>query len=103
MPAFHVDLLCLFRLLCDRPKTLRHLLTQFGSAEAVFGAPEDEILSQCKLDIASLRKAHEIFQRDVEKDFAWLQELNHHLIYIDQPEYRVLLKEIHDPPCPIMW
>ena len=98
MPALDVNLLYLFRLLCDRPKTLRHLLTHFGSAEAVFGAPGDEILGLCRLDIAALRKAREIFQRDVEKDVAWLQEPDHHLISIDQPDYPALLKEIHDPP-----
>ena len=98
MPALDVDLLYLFRLLCDRPKTFLHLLTHFGSAEAVFDAPEDEILCQCRLDIAALRKARELFQRDVEKDVAWLQEPDHHLICIDQPDYPALLKEIHDPP-----
>ena len=57
MPTLDVDLLYLSRLLCDRPRKLRHLLTHFGSAEAVFGAPGDEILGLCRLDIAALRKA----------------------------------------------
>lgn len=98
MPALDVDLLYLFRLLCDRPKALRRLLTHFGSAEAVFGAPGEEILGLCRLDIAALRKARETFQADIEKDVAWLQGPDHHLISIDQPDYPALLKEIHDPP-----
>jgi hypothetical protein len=57
VPTLDVDLLYLFRLLCDRPRTLRHLLTHFGSAEAVFSAPGDEIFGLHRLDIAALRKA----------------------------------------------
>ncbi|MDH3608422.1 MAG: DNA-protecting protein DprA, partial [Gammaproteobacteria bacterium] len=35
----------------------------------------------------------------VQRDLAWLEHENHHLLTIQDPAYPTLLKQISDPPC----
>ena len=74
--------------------TFAQLLTQFSDPEALFLAP-----SKVKEISSQVQKA--LFEPDwglVEKDLAWLEQDNRHVVTIQDPRYPELLKQIADPP-----
>ena len=92
------ELLSLFRLLADRPRTLLQLLQRYGSAHGVFERGGADELLQYGVDRLLIDTSLKQFQRQVEKDVEWLQSCRRHLISITDKHYPELLREIHDAP-----
>ncbi|MGH1536665.1 MAG: DNA-processing protein DprA [Gammaproteobacteria bacterium] len=80
------------------PVTLHKLLAHFQTPEIILQASQSELrsigINQTVIDgiqtpdIAS-----------VQRDLAWLEHENHHILTIQDPLYPTLLKQIPDPPC----
>ena len=80
------------------PATLQKLLAHFSTTENILRASRSELLSlginnavveglQCRKEDA------------IQRDLAWLEHENHHLLTIEDSAYPHLLKQISDPPC----
>ncbi|MEM7401960.1 MAG: DNA-processing protein DprA, partial [Pseudomonadota bacterium] len=79
------------------PVTLHKLITHFKTPEAVLTANQNELqsLGINKKIIAGIQN---LDNKEIERDLAWLEHENHHLITINDPAYPELLKQISDPP-----
>lgn len=79
------------------PRKILRWLEQFSDIEKLFLAPKQQWLA------AGLHAKHiEALQhpdwKSVERDMAWAQETNQHLLVFSDPDYPPQLKEIADPP-----
>jgi len=77
---------------------IRKLLAQAQTPSALFNA-----YSSTSLSTLGLKKAAQEYLLNpdwscIEKDLAWLDQPDNHIISIQDPEYPPLLKEIPDPP-----
>lgn len=79
------------------PVTLQKLFSHFGSPERILQANRSELQS---LDInqAIIDGIQTPTQGAIERDLAWLENENHHLLTIQDPAYPELLKQISNPP-----
>ena len=76
------------------PVTFTRLLAQYGDPAAVFLEPN-------KAEQVSARTREALVKPNwdrVEKELAWFDEPNRHIITLHDPRYPVLLKQIADPP-----
>ncbi|ARG96481.1 DNA-processing protein DprA [Legionella micdadei] len=94
-------LLALNRIQQIGPRTILKLLTYWPKLEEMFRLTSEQ------LQTAGLtpQLAESICQFDfseVDVDLRWEEETNHHLLTWDDPNYPLLLKEIHDPP-PVLY
>jgi DNA processing protein len=80
------------------PVTLQKLFTHFNSAENILQASHNE-LQALKISNAIIGKIQAPKEDAVQRDLAWLEHENHHLLTIQDPAYPTLLKQIADPPC----
>ncbi len=80
------------------PVTLHKLLAHFQTPEIILQASQSELrsigINQTVIDGI---KTPEI--ASVQRDLAWLEYENHHILTIQDPLYPTLLKQIPDPPC----
>lgn len=79
------------------PVSLRKLINRFHTPEAVLAASYSQLQSSgiSKQLIEGILNADE---KEIQRDLAWLEHENHHLITINDPAYPPLLKQISDPP-----
>ena len=79
------------------PVTLQKLITHFKKPEAVLAASQSELqsLGINKQVIEGIQKPDD---KEIQRDLAWLEHENHHLVTINDPAYPELLKQISDPP-----
>lgn len=76
----------------------QRLLKHFGSAHALFNArASDWQAAGIKAELG--RYLQNPDWKNVENDLAWLEKSGNTLICLSDPEYPVLLKEIHDSPA----
>ena len=75
----------------------QQLLNQFGSAAAILAASSSQ-LEKFDLSNEQINRLKTPDQSGVERDLAWLEKPNHHIITRDDPRYPELLKTIADPP-----
>ncbi len=80
------------------PVTLQKLFAHFHSAENILQASRCE-LQALKISNAIIEGIHTPKKDAVQRDLAWLEHENHHLLTIQDPAYPTLLKQISDPPC----
>lgn len=80
------------------PVTLQKLFAHFHSAENILQASRSE-LQALKISNAIIEGIHTPKKDAVQRDLAWLEHENHHLLTIQDPAYPTLLKQISDPPC----
>ncbi|MBT8123280.1 MAG: DNA-processing protein DprA [Gammaproteobacteria bacterium] len=80
------------------PVTLQKLFAHFHSAENILQASRSE-LQALKISNAIIEGIHTPNKDAVQRDLAWLEHENHHLLTIQDPAYPTLLKQISDPPC----
>ncbi len=80
------------------PVTLQKLFAHFHSAENILQASRSELQS-LKISNAIIEGIHTPKKDAVQRDLAWLEHENHHLLTIQDPAYPTLLKQISDPPC----
>jgi DNA processing protein len=81
---------------------LQHLVDVFGSARAVWDAPEHR-LREVNLPDAALTQLLEARQTlDLEAEFAKVEQAGAHLITLADADYPDLLRAIHDPP-PVLY
>ncbi len=74
------------------------LLDEFGSPEAVFGAPTT-LVAEILGDTKAVGNVTAAFSEDtIAADLTWLQSDNHTLIPFTDDAYPALLREIADPP-----
>lgn len=73
------------------------LLERYGDPQAVFRAPRRE-LADLGLPAPALDYLSAPDWPAVERDLAWLEVPDNHLLRLADPAYPALLKEIHDPP-----
>ncbi len=80
------------------PVTLHKLLAHFQTPEIILQASQSKLrsigINQTVIDGI---KTPEI--ASVQRDLAWLEYENHHILTIQDPLYPTLLKQIPDPPC----
>lgn len=88
--------LALYRAPGVGPTTFQALLNHFGSAQAVFESRQRA--SSGLLGKTSLDYLADPDWSVVEKDLAWLEEPDHHVLTLADPRYPTLLREIADPP-----
>src|SRR5579872_4434376 len=93
----HQYWLALSRLPGIGPVTVRHWLNYFKSVDKLFSA------SIADWQAAGMTAKHyhllkNIGWQMIEKDLHWLEKNNSRIIPLDDTNYPVLLKEIHDPP-----
>ena len=76
------------------PVTFARLLTQFGEPEAVFVTPNqaENISERTRTALACPN------WDKIEKELAWFDEADRHIITLHDPQYPALLKQIVDPP-----
>ena len=79
------------------PRTIKRWLENFPDIKSIFSASQDELQEK------GIAEPHrEILKspnwKQVEKDLAWINQNDHHIISIDDESYPYLLKEIFDPP-----
>lgn len=79
------------------PRKILRWLTHFADIQALFSASHDELQAAgvAALDRQSLQQPN---WSAVEKDLAWMQMPDHHLVCVTEQAYPSLLKEIADPP-----
>ena len=81
------------------PRIRESLLARFGSAAAVFAAPQTELLDVDgvgpKIAAAIVAAGH---ARQAEEELARCRELGIELVLRDSPQYPAGLGRIHDPP-----
>ncbi len=80
-----------------QPKKLHQLLEHFGSAAAVLAAPRHQ-LEQLELSPEIIQRIQNPDEAGIERDLAWGNRENHHIISQDDPRYPDLLKTIRHPP-----
>ena len=85
--------------LCGGSSRLRRLLQHFGSVDKIQAAARSELLpffdgDQTPIDTLLAGPQAAAF----EKELAWLDEPDSHLVPLDDPQYPALLREIPDPP-----
>lgn len=81
------------------PKTAIHLIDCFGSAQSVFEATEEQLISQARLNLSiaeSIIKRAAFAQAEKEIRFAAKNETK--IIAATDPEYPALLRECNDYP-----
>ena len=80
------------------PVTLQKLLEHFTTATSILNASRSELQS---LGISSsiIDGIHEPKEDAIQRDLAWLEHENHHLITIQDASYPELLRQIPGPPC----
>jgi DNA processing protein len=79
------------------PVKIRRWLTSFSNLKNLFNAS----LSDWQAAAISANEINALQNPDwkaVEKDFAWLQKSNHHIVTQDDNAYPILLKELYDSP-----
>lgn len=102
-PVIHLPLrLALQRAPLLGPVSLRQLLECAGAPET-WARQSDQrlrsVLSQHQWSVlASLLAADPVRYPGVDRDLEWLAASNHHVLCLDQPEYPLLLRQIHDAP-----
>ncbi|MEX1236732.1 MAG: DNA-processing protein DprA [Pseudomonadales bacterium] len=95
------SLLYLHRLVGDRPRQMCRLLSIFGSAEQVLHEAHPGLFEELRLPKALTSAfffAEKPAQRLLDRDMAWLDVPNHHLLQLGDVAYPSLLATIHDPP-----
>lgn len=84
------------------PVSFRQLRETCGAPETWARLPEAQlrsVLSQHQWSVlASLLATDPERYPGVAQDLEWLQHPDHHVLCIDQPEYPLLLRQIHDAP-----
>ena len=80
------------------PVTLQKLFAHFHSAENILQASHSELQS-LKISNAIIEGIQVPKEDAVQRDLAWLEHENHHLLTIQDSTYPTLLKQIADPPC----
>ena len=80
------------------PVTLQKLFAHFGSPDKILRASYSELktLGIPKAVIEGIQAPN---QKAIDRDLAWLEQENHHIVTLQDSEYPPLLKEISDPPC----
>jgi len=80
------------------PVTLQKLLERFNTATSILNSSRSELQS---LGISSsiIDGIHEPKEDAIQRDLAWLEHENHHVITIQDAAYPELLRQIPDPPC----
>jgi DNA processing protein len=78
-------------------ESIRHLLREFGSPEAVLAAPVSKLKSFVKAEAASA------ITKGIEDDllaatFTWLEDEQNHLLSLGDSDYPQALLNINDPP-----
>lgn len=76
---------------------LYQLLNQFDSAAAILDTPKST-LQQLDIPAGAIERLKQPDWSMVEKDIAWAQKQNHHILCFDQPGYPESLKNLPDPP-----
>lgn len=80
------------------PRTIMKLLARWPELAEMFQLSFEQ-LQDAGLP-AKLAKAISQFNLvDIDADWRWQEQANQHLLTWDDPNYPVLLKEIHDPPA----
>jgi DNA processing protein len=79
-------------------RRLNRLIDYFGSPEALFGAPVGEIGKAAGCSVKVAEKLLDPIYLVHERDLTLMDRLGVRLVRRCDPEYPVLLKEIHDPP-----
>lgn len=79
------------------PVRFARLLERFGSPAAVFDASRDE-LAALGLNNVTLDYLAAPHWPSVEQDLAWLERPDHHLVFLNDPHYPPLLRQIDHPP-----
>ena len=82
-------------------RRLLELLPAVGGVEALCAMPASQ-LSQVGLDTRQVQALREPDPALLESDQAWLEESDHHLLGIGEPDYPALLQQIPGPPA-VLW
>lgn len=80
-----------------QPRTFLRWLTHFCDIKALFEA-SDEALFAAGLKLSQINAVKNPDWKSVERDLAWANKTNHHIISLTDEHYPPLLKEIIDPP-----
>ena len=88
--------LCLLRSYLSASK-IHHLITALGSPRAVFSASQSQ-LSEFNLKPDTIQSLLSPDLQAIERDLAWAENENHHIIGMDDPRYPAQLKRIDTPP-----
>lgn len=79
------------------PVTLRKLINHFHTPEAVLSASYGQLQS-LGINKHVMDGIQHADAKEIQRDLAWLEHENHHLITITDSAYPELLKQISDPP-----
>jgi len=80
------------------PVTLQKLLGRFNTATNILNASRNELQS-LGISRSIIDDIHEPKEDAIQRDLAWLEHENHHVITIQDASYPELLRQIPDPPC----
>jgi len=80
------------------PVTLQKLLDRFNTATSILNASRSELQS-FGISRSIIDGIHEPKEDAIQRDLAWLEHENHHVITIQDASYPELLRQIPDPPC----
>jgi len=80
------------------PISQRRLLKNFGGTPEQLFAADRKLLQANGLKSKTLKYFQSPDWQEIERDLAWLEQANHHLITILDKRYPPLLKEIPDAP-----
>src|SRR5690349_21584515 len=79
------------------PRTFLRWLDFFPDIKALFHASRDELLS-AGITAKQCRAIQQPDWRSVERDIAWAETTDQHIVTLADEAYPPLLKEITDPP-----
>lgn len=80
-------------------RRLNTLLQLYGSAEAIFAVPAQELAEAPGMTQAAAEKLRDPEAAQIEGDIRLIERLGIRLLVADDPEYPPLLKQIFDPPA----
>ena len=80
-----------------QPATLHLLLSQFSSAGSVFDATENQ-LQNIGVNNSQIKRIQALDSKDIERDLAWLDHIDHGILFYDDPAFPQQLLEISDHP-----
>ncbi len=79
------------------PVTLQKLLSHFSTADKILQATRNELQS-LGISNAIIEGIQAPKEQAIQRDLAWLEHENHHLLTIQDNAYPHLLRQISDPP-----